>query len=147
MANVTTHQQVAVTAPQDKPIITQFTWAGSATSGTTVSGTMYPYGFQNPSQTTFQIPAGSGYQLYDIYISGTLQIDGQLIFTVNGVPQGQNFLVSSTNVSNNGRPRPSQQLLLKPMDTISVQMISIAANTLTTSNTDTVVLHFIQVPQ
>jgi hypothetical protein len=144
---INTHAQTAITAPQDKPFIVQFTFAGSAASGTTVTGTMYPYGYQNPSQTTFQVPAGSGYQLFDTYVNGTPQVDGQLIFTVNGVVQGENLTISSLNSQVSGRVKPSQQLLLRPMDTFSVQLISLAANTLTTSNTDTVVLHFIQVPQ
>lgn len=147
MATINTHQQTAITGPQDKPFVTTFVFGGSAAAGTTVTGTMYPYGYQNPSQTTFQVPAGSGYQLYDVYMSGTPQVDGQIIFTVNGVVQGENLVLSTLNVNNQGRVKPSQQLLLRPMDTFSVQVISLAANTLTTSNTDTVTFHFIQIPQ
>ena len=146
MANVNTHQQTAITASQDKTFVTTFTFSGGAAPGTTISGVMYPYGYQNPSQSTFQVPAGSGYQLYDVYVTGTPQVDGQLIFTVNGVVQGENLIISTTNVSNQGRVKPSAQILLRAMDTFSVQLISTLTNTLTTSNTDTVYLHFLQVP-
>lgn len=139
--------QTAVVSLQDKIFPVQFTFAGSAASGTVVTGTVYPFGLNNPStSTSFQIPQGSKYQLVDMYVASTPQVDGQIIFNLNGVPQGENFILSTIVASNSARARIMQPLVLNPGDVFTVQLVSNAANSLTTSNTDTLYLGFVQVP-
>jgi hypothetical protein len=137
--------QAAITALQDKVFPTQFTFAASAAVGTIVNGTMYPYGLQNPANTTqFQVPQGSKYQLVDLYLSSSPGIDGQIIFNLNGVPQGENLILSTLVASNSARAKITQPLTLEPGDIITVQVVSSASSTATL--TDTLYMHFVQVP-
>ena len=107
---------------------------------------MYPFGFQNPATSTnFQVPSGSNYQLSDIYISASPTVDGQVIFSLNGVTQGENLILSTLVSSNSSRVRMTQPLVLKPSDVFTVQVITTAANS-TTAVTETFFLHFLQVP-
>lgn len=139
--------QAAVTALQDKVFPTAFTFAQSAASGTIVNGTMYPYGLQNPATATqFQVPQGSKYQLVDVYMSTSPAPDGQLIFNLNGVPQGENLILSTLNASNSARAKITQPLTLEAGDIITVQVVSSAAASTTATTTETVYLHFVQVP-
>jgi hypothetical protein len=139
--------QTAIVATQDKVFPSTFTVAGSAAANTTYTCTMYPFGLQNPSTSTnFQVPSGSNYQLSDIYISSTPSIDCQIIFSLNGVTQGENLILSTLVASNSSRVRMTQPLLLHPSDVFTVQVITAAANTLTTTVAETFYLHFLQVP-
>ena len=79
MTNMAT-AQVAVTGVQDKVIPVLFSITASAGAGSVVNGTMYPFGLQNPTTvTTFQVPAGSKYQLVDAYVSGSPSIDAHSV--------------------------------------------------------------------
>jgi hypothetical protein len=139
--------QTAVVATQDKVFPAQFTVAGSAATNSTYTCTLYPFGFQNPATSTnFQVPSGSNYQLSDIYTSVSPSIDGQIIFSLNGVTQGENLILSTLLSSSSSRVRMTQPLLLHPSDVFTVQVITTAANTLTTAVTETFYLHFLQVP-
>jgi hypothetical protein len=111
------------------------------------NGTLYPFGFNNPTTaTTFQVPAGSRYQLVDIYVSGTPSVDGQLVVQLNGITQGENLILSTVNAQVSGRVKITQGLVLDPTVTLSVQLQTNAANSATTAVTDTCYFHFIQVP-
>ena len=138
--------QVAVTGVQDKIIPVLFSFSGSATAGTVVNGTMYPFGLQNPtSVTTFQIPAGSKYQLVDMYTSGSPGVDGQLIISLNGVVQGENMILSTMDSQNNARAKITQGLVLDPTVTLTVQLVSTEDNG-TATTVDTLFMHYVQVP-
>lgn len=146
MANVPT-AQVAVTGMQDKIVPSVFSIAGSAASGALVNGTMYPFGLQNPtSVTTFQVPAGSKYQLVDMYTSGTPSIDGQLVIQLNGITQGENLILSTMNAQANSRAKITQGLVLDPTVTLTVQLVTTAANASTVAVAESLYLHFVQVP-
>ncbi|MGC8580448.1 MAG: hypothetical protein ACP5MB_10395, partial [bacterium] len=95
--------------------------------------------------TQFQVPAGSKYQLVDMYVSGAPAVDGQVIFYLNGIPQGENLILSTLNTANSGRAHITQPLVLGPSDVIQVSMVTLAANG-STAATDTLFLHFLQVP-
>jgi hypothetical protein len=140
--------QNTIVAVQDKVIPAQISFSTSTTtaSGSLVNLTMYPYGFNNPTTTTsFQVPAGSHYQLADVYVSSTPAVDGQLVFQLNGIPQGENFILSTLVASNSARVKPTQPLVLKAGDVITAQL-STTASAGTSSIVDTVYLHFLQVP-
>ncbi len=146
MANANTGQ-VVIAAIQDKIIPVEFSIAGSAPAGTIVTGTMYAYGLNNSATgTQFQVPAGSKYQLADMYVSGAPAVDGQVIFNLNGIPQGENLILSTLNTANSGRAHITQPLVLGPSDVIQVSIVTLAANSSTTAVTDTLFLHFLQVP-
>ncbi len=137
--------QTAVTALQDKVFPTQLTFAASTAVGTIVNGTMYPYGLQNPANTTqFQVPQGSKYQLVDMYLSSAPAIDGQIIFNLNGVPQGENLILSTMVTANSARAKITQPLSLEPGDIITIQVVSSTSSTATL--TDTLYMHFVQIP-
>ncbi len=139
--------QTAIVALQDKIVPATFSIAGSAASGTIVTATLYPFGLQNPATSTnFQVPAGSNYQLSDMYVPSTPAVDGQLIFQLNGVTQGENLVLSTMVSSNSARARLSQPLVLKPSDVLTVQIVTAAANSSTAAATDTLYLHFLQIP-
>jgi hypothetical protein len=145
MANVPT-AQVSITGMQDKIVPCNFAIATSAAAGSLLNGTMYPFGLQNPtSVTTFQVPAGSKYQLVDMYTSGTPSVDGQLVVQLNGITQGENLILSTMNAQANSRAKITQGLVLDPTVTLTVQLVTIAANG-TAAATDSLYLHFVQVP-
>jgi hypothetical protein len=142
-----TSGQVVVVAVQDKVFPVQFTFAGTASAGTIATGTIYPYGFNNPStSTSYQIPAGSKYQLVDMYVSASPAVDAQLIFNLNGIPQGENLILSTMISSNSGRAKLTQPLVLNASDVFNVQVVTLAVSTYTVASTDTLFLHFLQVP-
>lgn len=144
---VNTSGQTAVVAMQDKIFPAQFTVAGSAATGAIYTATLYPFGFQNPAtSTSFQVPAGSTYQLVDLYVTAAPSVDAQIIFQLNGVAQGQNFILSTVVAGNSGRAKMTQPLVIRPSDVFTVQVVTTAANTLTTSVTETCYLQFLQVP-
>lgn len=146
MATNVVPSQVAITALQDRIMPTTFAIAASAAINTTVAGTIYPYGQDvSTTATSFQVPAGSSYQLVDAFISGNAAIDAQLIFYLNGVKQGENFILSTMNAQNNARVRLTQPLILKAGDVFQVSINTSAANG-TLAQTDTLYLHFLQVP-
>jgi hypothetical protein len=139
--------QVVVAAVQDKVVPVTFTIGASQATNYVATGTLYPYGLNNTSSgTQFQTPAGSKYQLVDMYVSGAPSVDGQLIFNLNGLPQGENLILSTLNTSNSGRTHITQPLVLSPSDVIQVSMVTSEANSATTSVTETLYLHFLQVP-
>jgi hypothetical protein len=146
MANMTSPAQVMITGVQDKVIPVTFSISGSTAAYTVVNGTMYPFGFNNPTTaTTFQVPAGSKYQLVDVYVSGSPTVDGQLVLQINGITQGENLILSTLNSTNNARVKITQGMVLEPTVTLTVQVCTLASSPTSTS-TDTVYLHFIQVP-
>jgi hypothetical protein len=139
--------QVVVAAVQDKVIPVQFTIGASQASSYIATGTLYAYGLNNTSSgTSFQTPSGSKYQLVDMYVSGSPSVDGQVLFNLNGLPQGENLILSTLNTSNSGRTHITQPLVLNPGDVIQVSMVTSEANSATTSVTETLYLHFLQVP-
>jgi hypothetical protein len=146
MAQMTT-AQTSVTGSQDRVVPITFSIPASQASGYLTNGTLYPFGFNNPTTaTTFQVPAGSRYQLVDIYVSGTPSVDGQLVVQLNGITQGENLILSTVNAQVSGRVKITQGLVLDPTVTLSVQLQTNAANSATTAVTDTCYFHFIQVP-
>jgi len=137
--------QTAVVALQDKIIPAQFTYAQSAAVNTIYTTTLYPYGFNNPTTTqSFQVPAGSTYQLVDMYVTATPAVDAQVVFQLNGVAQGENLILSTMVASNSARAKMSQPLVLKPSDVFTVQVCT--TNTATVTLTENLFLHFLQVP-
>lgn len=139
--------QTGVIAVQDKVFPVTFSVTASAATNTTFTGTIYPFGLNNPnSGTSFQVPASSNYQLVDLYNSSTPTPDYQLIFNLNGIQQGENLIGSTLTATNSARARISQPLVLKASDVLTVQIITTAANALTTAVSLTLYLHFLQVP-
>lgn len=139
--------QVGITALQDRVIPCQFSVTGSAASGSIVNGTIYPYGLNSPINTTsFQIPAGNQYQLVDAYVSSATTPDFQLIFTLNGVIQGENYIGSTLVASNSARAKVTQPLILNPSDVFAIQIVTLAANG-TAAVTITLYLQFLLVPK
>jgi hypothetical protein len=139
--------QVAVVNVQDKVMPAQFSITSSSASASIFTATLYPFGFNNPSVTSgFQVPAGSNYQLVDMYVTATPVTDGQTIFLVNGIPQGENLVLSTLNANNSARAKITQPLILKPADVFNVQIVTLAAASTTGTYTDTLFLHFLQVP-
>jgi len=120
--------QFGPSSPSDLVILATFTIAGSAAASTQYTGTLYPNGFQNASQTPYIVPAGRTLHVGDVTVSGTVSVDAQLIFTINGVTQGENFHLSDIVSSNNARVRPTQAIVLGPTDSLSVGLITLAAN-------------------
>lgn len=138
--------QTQVVATQDKVFYTTFAFTASAPVGTIVSGTMYPYGYDDSTTSTaYQVPSGSVLNLVDVFITSAQTPDGQLIFKINGVKQGENFVISGLNATNSGRTKLSQPLVLRPGDVFVVQEVNTVANS-TTAATVAVNLHFLQVP-
>ncbi len=139
--------QVVIAAVQDKIVPVKFALAASAAEGTIAQGTMYAYGLNNNATgTQFQVPAGSNYQLVDMYVSGTPAVDAQLIFNLNGLPQGENMILSTMNTTASGeRAKITQPLVLSAGDVIAVSVVTIDVGA-TAASTDTLFLHFLQVP-
>jgi hypothetical protein len=138
--------QVVVAATQDKIIPVQFSIAASAPAGTIVPGTIYAYGLNNnPTGSSFLVPAGSKYQLVDMYVSGSPAVDAQTIFSLNGLPQGENLVLSTINAQVSGRAKITQPLVLGASDVLSISIVTVAANG-STAATETLFLHFLQVP-
>lgn len=139
--------QNTIVAVQDKVIPASFSCTASTAAGAIYNATLYPFGYNNPTTTTsFQVPAGSHYQLADLYVSTAPSIDGQLVFQLNGFPQGENFVLSTLVAGNSARVKPTQPLVLKAGDVITVQLCTTTSNSTTNAVTDVVYLHFLQVP-
>jgi len=120
--------QFGPTSPSDLNILSQFSITGSASAGTQFTGTLYPNGFQNAAQATYLVPAGRALHIGDVSISATPSVDAQLIFKINGVTQGENFLLSQIVSGNSARVKPTQSLVLNPGDVLEVDIITIEAN-------------------
>jgi hypothetical protein len=139
--------QVAVVNVQDKVMPALFTITSSSATQSVFTATLYPFGYNNTSVTTgFQVPAGSNYQLVDMYITTTPVTDAQTIFYVNGIPQGENLILSTLNANNSARAKITQPLILKPADVFNIQIVTLAAASTTGTYTDILFLHFLQVP-
>lgn len=130
--------QFGPSSPSDWVCLAQFTIAGSAASSSQYTGTLYPNGFQNASQTPYIVPAGRTLHIGDMTVSATPSVDAQLIFTVNGVTQGEQFFLSDIVSSNSARVRPTQAIVLGPTDSLSVGLITVAANGSTSAVTQNV---------
>ena len=127
--------QFGPSGPSDWVCLAQFSVTGSAASGTQFTGTLYPNGFQNASQTPYIVPAGRVLHIGDMAVSGTVTTDAQIIFVVDGVTQGENFFLSDIVSSNSARMKPTQALVLGPADSLAVSIILVAANPNTTAYT------------
>jgi hypothetical protein len=133
-------QQVGVQTLQDRVMPVTVSFSASTAAYTSVTGTLYPYGFNNASTSSFQIPSGNQYQLVDIYASSSPTPDYQVIFNLNGVVQGENFIGSTLVSSNSARAKVTQPLILNPSDVFQVSV----ANLATSPSGTTVITFYLQ---
>ncbi len=146
MANVSQPVQVGQIGTGDRIFLVQFSVPASAAAGTTLTGTIFPYGYDDGSNfTAFQVPAGIRYSMVDLYVNAAPQTDGQLAFYLNGVKQGENFVLSSIVVGNTSRSKPSQPIILTEGATFTVKLTLLAAAP-STAYTQNLLLHFIATP-
>ncbi|MGC8579671.1 MAG: hypothetical protein ACP5MB_06395 [bacterium] len=146
MANGMTGQ-TAVVAVQDKSIIAQFTVPAGQAAGYIAPVTLYPYGFNKSAYSSFTVPAGSSYQLINMGISSAPTVDAQVILNLNGIDQGENFVLSQMVTSNSAKFNVTQPIVLGPSDVLQVSIVTLAPNNSTTAVTETFVLQFLQVPK
>jgi len=146
MANVVQPEQVGQIGTGDKIFLVDFSVPASAASGTTLTGSIYPYGIDDGTNfTAFQVPSGIKYSLVDLYVNATPTTDGQLSFYLNGNKQGENFFLSSIVVGNTSRSKPSQPIILAEGATFTVKLtLSVAGPT--SAYTQNVILHFLATP-
>ena len=146
MANVVQPEQVGQIGTGDKIFLVAFSVPASAASGTTLTGSLYPYGIDDGTNfTAFQVPSGIKYSMVDLYVNSAPQTDGQLSFYLNGNKQGENFFLSSIVVGNTSRSKPSQPIILAEGATFTVKLTLNAAAP-STAYTQNVILHFLATP-
>lgn len=138
--------QTAVVAVQDKSFITQFTVPASQAAGYVAPCTFYPFGYNKSSTTSFTVPSGSDYQLVNVGTSATPSVDGQIILNLNGIDQGENFVLSQVVTANSAKMNVTQPIILTQGDVFEVNVITLAANSSTNAITETFVMQFLQVP-
>jgi hypothetical protein len=138
--------QTAVVAIQDKSFIVTFSVPASQAAGYVAPCTLYPYGYNKSSYSSFTVPAGSNYQLVNMGISSTPTVDGQVLINLNGIDQGENFVLSQMVTSNSAKFNVTQPIVFTQGDVLEVSVVTLAENTATASVTETFTMQFLQVP-
>lgn len=137
---------IALSSRQTSVIYASMTIAGSAGAITTVSGTLYPFGLSQPSQTSIVVPSTEKWYLADFYVDSALTIDVQIQLVVNGIPQALVVNLNSTIVTNSARFVLPTPILIMPNQTFSVNFITYTANSATTAVTQYCFLAFLREP-
>jgi hypothetical protein len=137
---------IALSSRQTSTLYTTFSIPASAAAVTTVSGTMYPFGLQQPSQTSIVVPSTEKWYLADFYVDSSLSIDVQIQLVVNGIPQALVVNLNSTIVTNSARFVLPTPILIMPNQTFSVNFITYTANSATTAVSENCFLVFLREP-
>jgi hypothetical protein len=137
---------IALSARQASVIYTTFSIPALAAANTTVSGTLYPFGLTQPSQTSIVVPSTEKWYLADLYVDSALKVDAQFQMVVNGIPQALVVNMNSTIVTNSARFVLPTPILIMPNQTFSVNFITYTPNSASTTLTEHCFLAFLREP-
>jgi hypothetical protein len=124
----TTGQIGPVVGVGDMIMVTEFDVPPNSPQQTHITGNIYPYGLGNTYfNSSFQCPVGESLQIYDVYTQSQCG-DYQLILQVNGQNVGPGLTIGASSlISNSGRIRLSQPMVVTPGSVLNVRIVSMSS--------------------
>lgn len=144
MANMS--KPVSLNSPMQTFANATFTVPGSQAKSAIINCTIYPYGYSQASTASFTIPSNETWNLLELYVDATLDVDAQPIFYVNGQTQPFSINLNATVSSNSARVPVLTPIAFDPGVVVQIAVVTTQANSSTSDVNEAFNLLFVRVP-